>query len=369
MLDYDNDDVDLEWDDEDDFVTVRPGGFRIVRAVVAIVVLVAIGWYLYSGIRGWFEAQLDPVGEPGEAVQIVIPSRATTGDIAQILETEGVVPNSTFFRYYTEWKNDGNFQAGEYSMQLNSSVDEAIATLKLGPIPPVFNTFGVPEGLWLDEMLPRLAEQLPTISEADLRAVLDSGQLQPRYRPEGQTSWEGLLFPAFYEVEDDAEPIEVLAKMNDEFSRVTGELGYGAAETQLDMSAYDVIIVASMVEAEAKTEGDRPKIARVIYNRLREQMSIDIDATCIYGSGDRRIELTRDFMEVGAGQYACRKHSSLPPTPISAPGRASLEAAINPAEGDWLYYVLADEEGNHFFTADFDEFNQQKAIAQEKGLF
>ncbi len=371
MVDYhDDDEVEyLEWDDEDDFVAVRPGGFRALRAVIALVVLVGIGWFLYNGVRGWFESQLDPEGEPGAEVILTIPAGATTGDIAQILESNEIVPNSTFFRYYTEWKGEGNFQAGEYTMQENSSADEAIEVLNLGPVPPVFNNFGVPEGLWLNEMLPRIADQLPNITTQELEAVLASGQLEPRYRPDGVETWEGLLFPAFYEVEDDAEPIDILAKMNNEFARVTGELGYGAAETQLNRSAYEVIIVASMVEAEAKTEGDRAKIARVIYNRLREGTSLDIDATCIYGSGDRRIELTREYMTNEAGAFACREYASLPPWPISTPGRASLEAAISPAEGDWLYYVLMDTEGNHFFTDDFDAFNEQKRISQEQGLF
>ncbi len=365
----DDDGLDyLDWDDEEEFVTVRSGGFRILRALVALVILGAIGFVLYTGIRGWFESQLDPAGEPGEAITLVIPAGATTGNIAQQLEDAKVIPNSTFFRYYTDWKGEGNFQAGEYQMRLNSSANEAIATLRAGPIPPVYNKFGVREGLWVPEMLPLIAEQIPGMTVEGLQAVLDAGQLQPRYRPEGVTSWEGLLFPAFYEIEDDATPIEVLAKMSNEFAKVTGELGYGAAETKLNMSAYDVIIVASMVEAEARTDGDRPKIARVIYNRLREQMSLDIDATCIFGSGDRRIELTTDFMTSGS-PYDCRQNPQLPPTPISAPGRASLEAAINPADGDWLYYVLKDAEGNHLFTADFDEFQNQVNLSKEQGLF
>ena len=375
MVDYnDDDEVEyLDWDDEDDFVAVRPGGLRALRVVVALTVLAAIGWYLYTGVRGWFESQLDPAGEPGVAVTVELPLGASTGDIAEILENNGIIPNSTFFRYYAEWKGEGNFQAGEYSMRENSSADDAIEILNAGPIPPVYNRFGVPEGLWLAEMLPRIADQLPNITVEQLQAVLASGQLEPRYRPDGVDTWEGLLFPAFYEIEDDAEPIEVLAKMNNEFARVTGELGYGAAETQLNRSAYEVIIVASKVEAEAKTDGDRPRIARVIYNRLREQMSLDIDATCIYGSGDRQIELTVEFMNEGAGEFACRNNAELPPWPITTPSQASLEAAINPAEGTeaegWLFYVLKDAQGNHFFTDDFDAFNEQKQLSQEQGLF
>lgn len=368
---YGDDDY-LGWDDEDEFVTVRSGGYRVLRAVLALVVLVVIGFLLVTGVRGWFRSQLDPSGPQGEALTLTVPAGATTGDIAQQLEDEGVIPNSTFFRYYADWKGYGNFQAGEYQMNLNSSADEAITVLQAGPVPPTFKRFGVREGLWVSEMLPKLAEQLPGMTAVDLQTVLDSGQIQPRYRPEGVTSWEGLLFPAFYDIEDDATPAEVVAKMNDEFARVTGELGYGGAEAKVGLSAYDVIKVASMIEAEAKTDGDRSKIARVIYNRLKEQMSLDIDAICLFGAGTRDPAiLTRKFLdnEGSTGPYACRKDPTLPATPIAAPGRASLEAALNPAEGNWLYYVVADAEGNHFFTDNYDDFINQVNKSKDEGLF
>ncbi|MEM8925868.1 MAG: endolytic transglycosylase MltG [Actinomycetota bacterium] len=383
--DYDDgyyDDEYLPWEDEDDFVRVRNGGLRVIIGVIALIFLIAIGWFVYSGARSWFESQLDPEGVPGEQVTVFISAGSTTSDISETLEAQGVVPNSTFFRYYADYKGEGNFQAGEYTMQLNSSAAEAIEVLNAGPIPPVYERFGVPEGLWVSEMLPRIAADLPNISAADLQAVLDNNQIEPRYRPDGVTSWEGLLFPAFYEIEDDAEAVDVLAQMNNKFAEVTGRLGYGAAETTLNLSAYEVIIVASMVEAEAKQDEDRGKIARVIYNRLREQQSLDIDATCIYGSGQRGYELTRDVLDNYGDYfdpgYACRVNASLPPTPIAAPGEASLAAAINPtpnpldAEGNeiaWLYYVLKDAEGYHLFTDDYDEFINQKNLSIEQGLF
>lgn len=370
ILDKDNEDVEyLGWEDEDDFVTVRAGGFRIVRALVALVILVAIGWFLYIGVRSWFSSQLDPDGEPGAAVTVNIPSGATTGDIAELLEANGVVPNSTFFRYFAEWTGEGNFQAGEYFLNENSSAEEAIATLNIGPIPPEFDRFGVPEGLWVSEMLPQIAEQLPSVTVGELQAVLNSGQLEPRYRPAGVTSWEGLLFPAFYQIEDDATPVEVLAKMNNEFARVTAALGYGAAETTHNLSAYEVIIIASMIEAEARTEEDRAKISRVIYNRLQQGWALGIDATCVYSTGQRGIELTVDVLDDFENPYACRKNTKLPPTPIAAPGKASLDAALNPADGDWLWYVLKDADGNHLFTDDAEEFEIQKQKSKDEGLF
>jgi UPF0755 protein len=359
---------DLEWQDESQFVRSRPAGLRILRAVVAAVILVVIGMMIYRGARSWFAAQLDPDGEPGAEVSVVIESGATTGEIASTLESAGVIPNGTFFRYYAEWKDLGNFQAGEYRLRENMSADEAIAVLDLGPKQIEYGEFLIPEGLWVSEILERTAAQIPGITVADLRAALDSGAVQPRYRPAGNTSWEGLLYPAKYFIEQDITAPEVLAKMSNEFAAVTGELGYGAAERTHNLSAYEVIIIASLVEAEAKTEADRPKIAAVIYNRLNEGMPLGIDATLIYGKGVRGEVPTREELDT-PGPYNTRHPESrgLPPTPIAAPGRASLEAAMNPTPGPWLYYVRIDDEGNHAFATTIEEHNENVAVARELG--
>ena len=118
-------------------------------------ILVVIGWVIFTGARNWFGAQLDPDGEPGADVTVFIEAGSTTGDIASTLESAGVIPNSTFFRYYAEWQDEGNFQAGEYTMQENMSADEAIARLELGPKQIEYGEFLIPEGLWVDEILDR----------------------------------------------------------------------------------------------------------------------------------------------------------------------------------------------------------------------
>lgn len=155
--------------------------------------------------------------------------------------------------------------------------------------------------------------------------------------------------------------------MTDEFSKVTGELGYGAADSILGYSAYDVLIVASLIEAEALIPEERPLVASVIYNRLREGWILGIDATCVYGTGIRGVELTREILDT-PGPYDCRFSTTLPPTPINSPGRASLEAALNPAESDYMYYVLTGEDGTQTFAETEEEFLEAKAICQEKGL-
>lgn len=359
---------ELDWDDDDRFVTVRNPWWRHLRSflsVFTIGLIVVVGAYT---IKNWFDNQLDPPGDPGETIELIVPRGATTSDIGRQLAAESIIPNSTFFRYYAEWTDKGNFQAGEYIFNANMSADEAIVVLEAGPRPPVFKSFRVSEGAWISEMLPQIANQLDGITVAELQAVLDDGSIIPRYRPDSIDSWEGLLFPDTYEVEEGADALEVLLKLSDQFSTVTGDIGYGAAENRVGLPAYDVLIIASLIEAEAKTDLDRPKIARVIYNRLRKNQPIGIDATFIYEQGDRRVELTRSILDTDT-PFNSRTRIGLPPSPIGAPSRKSLAAAINPEEGEWLYYVLADAEGNHFFTESYDEFLVQKDISQEAGLF
>ncbi len=360
----------LTWDDEDEFVRVRHGAWRLIGGLLSAVLIIYAGYTAINFGRDWYDRQLDPAGEPGAAVVVEVPRGATTSDIGVQLADRGIIPNSTFFRYYVEWKNEGNFQAGEYTFYMNSSADDAIAVLNGGPKPPEVQSFQIREGLWTKEIVSQMASQLPNVTEAQLQAVLDNNDISTRYRPEGEPSWEGLLFPDTYEVNKDATAREVLQKMSDEFARVTGAVGYGAADTQLGYSAYEVLIVASLIEAETRVDDERELVASVIYNRLREQWPLGIDATCVYAQGERGIALTNATGLQDDGPYACRGAASvgLPPTPINSPGRASLEAALNPADTDLFYYVLTDPNGRHTFAETEEEFLAAKQICQDLGL-
>lgn len=350
-----------------EYVSIRPGWYRIGRGLIIVGFMVFAAVLAYRQVRTWFEHQLDPEGEPTEQVAVIVPTGATTANIGRLLQDYEIVPNSTFFRYYAEWKDEGNFQAGEYIFYENSSAQETIDILNLGPKPQLFERFTVPEGLWISEMMPVIADQLDGVTVAQLYSVLNSGQVLPRYRPAEQTSWEGLLFSDTYEVSEDADALEVLLKMSDEFSNVTGDLSYGTNNTPLNLSAYEVLIVASLIEAETRVADERPLVASVIYNRLREGIPLGIDAVCIYGTGDRKVELTRSILD-DPGDFGCRVNRGLPPHPISSPSRASLEAAISPAESTFIFYVLTDPEGRHSFSSTSEQFAADKQICKDLGL-
>ena len=336
-------------------------------------ILIIVGFLTYNFVRGWLDEQLDPPGEPGAELVIEIPQGATTDDIARILAENEIVANSTVFRYYLRFKDASDFRAGEYTFQVNSAVWDARESLEKGPIEVVEERFFVtiPEGLTIDEMEQSLLAQIPSFDPIELETAIYASQT-PASFGEGWPGYirEGIFFPETYDVTDSALEDEqaLLNRMVVQFDIVAEQIELLSRSSDLGLSPYDIVIVASLIEEEALIEEDRNKIAQVIYNRLDIGIPLGIDATIIYAlEGDR--ELSQSDLEVDS-PYNTRIYSGLPPSPIAAPGRASLEAALNPEPGDWLYYVRTDEfgPGSHTFTTTNQEFQQAVLICIEREL-
>jgi UPF0755 protein len=148
-----------------------------------------------------------------------------------------------------------------------------------------------------------------------------------------------------------------------EFERRAASVDFSGVRST-GVSVYEAVVVASMVEAEAMLDSERAKIARVIYNRLQKGIPLGIDATVNYALGEHKRELTETDLAVDS-PYNTRVVVGLPPTPIGAPGLASLEAAAEPAEGEWAYYVLKNCRGAHAFSVSYNDFLRDKAAYQE----
>lgn len=248
-------------------------------------------------------------------------------------------------------------------------------------VPSPEERFTAIEGRWLSEMVPNIAGQLPKISQEQLWSALESTEPQPPFSSlertteatevpglsDSQLRWEGLLFPSTYSIGQGDDAVDAIAKLHNEFLRATEELGYEESFERVGLSPYEVVVVASLVEAEAFTDEDRGRIARVIHNRLAEGIPLSIDAPYFYAAQDRQLRITRSVLET-PGPYGLRVATGLPPTPISSPGRASLRAAINPTEGPWLFYTLADEQGNHAFATTLEEHHANLSAARQQDL-
>jgi len=361
------DDSFFEGEDEATWVRVRRpvrGNRRFAGLsgiVTAIVVVAMVGSWL------WVDRRIDPAGPPGEAVVVVVPNGATTADIAALLDAEGVVADGGFFRYYIRLKGSGGFGAGSYVFVRNSSMAEALAVLEAGPFRTdewVNVTF--PEGFRLAQFERRLLEEVPGLDQAALAAALRDGTIRSTLQPPG-VGLEGFLFPDTYRIDDELTAADVVRMFVEQFDAVAAELDLVRRAAEIGLSPFEVLVIASMIEEETRLDDERPKVARVIYNRIALGMSLGIDATVLYAVGKETGPITLSDLDSDS-PYNTRKFTGLPPGPIASPGRASLEAALSPEAGRWLYYVLASADGRHFFTESAEEFERQVAVSDALGL-
>ena len=344
--------------------------------VLFVLLVLAAGAYVVWRAAGWARELVDPPGEPGAPIVLELPPGSSTSGISPILAAAGVIPDATAYEWYVRLKGGPAFQAGEYTFFENSAVWETLDVLRAGPdkvAQAAQIRVTVPEGLTLPQIVAAVddTEDLE-FSGAEFESELRLGRRMSVYAPapgelpEGALEpYEGLLFPDTYFLATDATTADLVDQMIGRMEQVMAELGYGAAADTIGLSAYDTLIVASLIEREARVPGDRPKVSRVIHNRILAGWQLGIDATVVYATGDN--VLTVSDLEIES-PYNTRLVKGLPPTPIASPGRAALEAAIAPASGQWMYYVLADEGGRHAFSVSADEFERDKARCQELGL-
>ena len=361
-----------EYYDDRDWERLPRRTSTAIRFGVFVAILLLLSFTTYSFVKGWVDNQLDPPGEPGIAITIEIPQGATADDIARILAENDVVANASVFRYYLRFKSSSDFQAGIYTFQLNSSVWDVKNSLLAGPMEIPDDRFFVtiPEGLTLVEMQETLLNQLPDFSPEELKQAIESSETPSSLGFSLRFIKEGIFFPETYDIDATSLNNEqnLLSRMVAQFDIVATETGLSNPPTNLGVSPYEILIIASLIEEEAALEEERAKIARVIYNRLENSIPLGIDATIVYAlGGDRELTLTDLAVD---SPYNTRLVSGLPPTPISAPGRASIEAALEPAQGDWIFYVRTDEfgVGSHTFAITQEEFNAAVSICVERDL-
>lgn len=331
------------------------------RIVTAFGVLLLILLVLALPVFWWLRSLgLLKESSPQGSVSFVIPKGAGTSEVGDILAEKEIVPSSLGFRFavYLEGGAE-NIQAGHYKLPKDLSAKDALARLLEGPAPPDVVTLTFPEGSWLKEFA-GIVEGSTNVSFEQFVKTATSGSVRSSIQPGSVDTLEGLLFPSTYEFQRRVEAEEIVKRLVAEFESKLNAAGGRVAARKLGVTPYEAVIVASMVEAEALVDEERTKIASVIYNRLDEGMRLGIDATIIYGLGDRGRDLTDADLESDS-PYNTRLVTGLPPTPIGSPGLPSLEAALNPANTDLFYYVLADCEGHHAFSEGFEEFEQNVA--------
>ena len=328
--------------------------------ILLIVILFLVSVVVASG--GWWTWATTASGGGHQKIVVVIPSGSTGAQVADILKKANVIRSTFAFKVMSRFRGfSKGFEAGTYtSLTTNMSVSAALTALKAGPLPQKSLSAVFPEGLTVDQIADRVQDQLG-IPKKDFLAAAQSGTFSlPPYLPKNTKNLEGFLFPKKYDFLSGVKASDVIKKLLDQFAIEVKGLRWNDYKTLGLKSRYEVVIIASMIEREAKFDEDRSKIARVIYNRLAQGKALEIDATVEYALGTYKPRLTYDDLKVQS-PYNTYLHTGLPPTPIASPGLASIQAALAPADGNWLYYLVCDTAGHHAFTNSYSEFLRLKS--------
>jgi UPF0755 protein len=305
---------------------------------------------------------------PHDRVKVTIPEGSSSGDIVNILHDAGVMKCGGLIGKFLLRNDDraGTVLAGSYALQTNMTVAQVLDVITRKPVPVQTTDVDIPTGFRLSQIADRIgADPDLGISAKDFLAVAHSGTLSlPPYLPKGKKNPEGFFWPDKYRIPvKNATAESVVQTMLDGFKTGVADLPWKNAK-KLGMTPYQIVIVASMIERETGLKGDRPKVAAVIYNRLKDNMALGIDATLLYDDptpGDGTLT-AKDLQS--DSPYNTRIHKGLPPTPIASPSYDSIAAALTPAHADYLYYVKCDKDGpgKSRFASTYDEFLHDKNI-------
>ena len=296
--------------------------------------------------------------KPYAEAEIVLEDGATLQEVSAILEEKGVIGNALMFQLENILKgNNTPYGAGSYILNSNMSVNAMNFALRQVIVETNDVRITIREGRSIKEIAEYL--ELNEIMSADAFIdVANTGDFRYGFLddiPPRENRLEGYLFPDTYFISENAGPEEIIDKMLTRFEDIyDAETRAKAAEMGLTMD--EVIIIASIIEKEIRRDDERELAASVIFNRLNIGMKLEMDATVLYALGVNKDRLLYTDLEI-VSPYNTYMYHGLPAGPITNPGRACIDAALNPAETNYIYYVVKDPEtGEHFFTSDYNEF-------------
>ena len=331
---------------------------RGVFLVLLVVFLLLVGCV---GAAGAYYGYCRGASGPQHPVSFTVAPGASGEQVLEALHAKGVVRcGGLVGRILLRGTGDADrIRAGTFALTTNMTLDGAVGVLSTPPPPVPTVRLTIPEGYRLTQIADRVHELLGIPRDRFLTLAMSKGLTLPPYLPPGHGG-EGFLFPETYRfAKDGTTANDVVQRLLAQFGTEATTLPWQNAKA-LGVSDYDVVTIASMIEREAKVPGDRPKIAAVIYNRLKRGMALGIDATLLYDDPTPDGQLSASDLRSNS-PYNTRIHTGLPPTPIASPGLPSLRAALEPAHVPYLYYVLCGADGHHKFSVRYAEFLHDKA--------
>jgi uncharacterized YceG family protein len=302
-------------------------------------------------------------GDGSGRVTVSIPKGASVAEVGDLLAHEGVVSSSTLFQLrVTLAGKRSDLYPGQYALASGMSYGAAIDALSTPPLKTT-TTVTIPEG-YSRAQTAQVAGEVGLTGNY-LQDSVRSKYLDPAdYGGKEAKDLEGFLFPDTFELKAKAPAADLVQLQLEDFKRRIKGVDMSYAHSK-NLTVYDVVTIASMVEREAQLEPERPLIAAVIYNRLHDGIPLGIDATTRFATGNYDQPLTESELAVDS-PYNTRLNAGLPPGPIDSPGLASIEAAAHPARVDYLYYVVKPGTcGEHAFSSTDAEFQADVARYNE----
>lgn len=302
-----------------------------------------------SLVFGWAKPVASSIDEQA---LITIQPGMSTNDIGELLYQQNIIKSVILFRVVAKVENmENSLQAGEYAFAKGMTTQQVVSMIARGET--AYRQITIPEGYTVTQIASLISEQ--RLGDSSKFKSLAQNYYPFSYaedKPGMLYKAEGYIFPDTYRVPRGTNEMQLLTMMMTQFDRkLTPAMRDKAAS--LGLSISEVITLASLVEKEAKLDQDRPIIARVFLNRLKQEMPLQSCATIQYILGYPKVELTIEDTQLKS-PYNTYQHVGLPPGPIANPGLAAINAVLDPAESDYLYFV-ADKQGAHHFSRTYEE--------------
>lgn len=326
---------------------------KIIAATAAAVILLLIIALVILGNMG---KPLNP--DNTQSISVTVEQGSSTGQIAQNLADKGIIDNPSSFKFWSRIKGyDSQYKAGTYALAPSMSFADIAEILVGGKVSTI--NFTIPEGYTIYQVADALSER--GLVDRDVFVnLLENGNFDYDFlegAQPGSNHLEGYLFPNTYSVAEGASEEDFINVMLGQFGKEVTEEHYLKAE-KLGLSMNQVVIIASIIERECKVAEERPLVASVIYNRLDKGMALQMCSTVQYILGEPKAVLSIADTQIQS-PYNTYLNTGLPPGPICSPGLASIEAALNPADTDYLYFVLSEKlDGTSNFSDNYEDFQK-----------
>ncbi len=325
-----------------------------------IMILIIMGVFF---VKNYYEDQMEPLAKTNvKEINIEIPMGSSIIKIANILEENKLIKNELLFRINAKILGmDSNLKAGNYVLNNGMTPEEILQALQEGSIPKDTVKFTIPEGFELKEIAERLSNQGLVDKDRFDELVSNPLNFTDKFpflsELTSDLNLEGYLYPDTYEIFVGSTEEEIIEKMLERFEEIYTPSIIEKAD-KLGMSLNEVITLASIIEREGMIDDERPLISAVFHNRIEKNMLLQSCATVQYLLGERKERLTFKDLEIDS-QYNTYIYNGLPPGPIASPGRKSIEAAVNPADVDYFFFV-ANGDGSHTFSITYEEHMNAK---------